>query len=449
MPTAKSSATSSVKAPAKKPATAKPVAVKPAAKKPAAKKPAATKATPTVAVPVKKQGRGRSWLAGVAVAIAALLLPTAVVGNWATSQIVNTNNFVNTLAPLASNPAVQKTVSESISNAIDNAIDINKVTSEIVDGIGNALNLPPELKKLINGMSGPMASGVEGLVHSTVTKAVESPAFSKAFTKALTFTHAQAIALLAGDPNSVVKLGNDGTLTLPLGPLVEDIKQQLVEQKVPFAKMIPAINATVTIAKIPDLALARIAYQIGVGVGMWLPWIVFLLFALSIALARKHWRQLMVGGIVTFVIAAVLGIGLSFGKIIMVASLQSSLAAASEAVYASIVNYVATVTVGLLFASAIAIITGALLGLKSTAGARKWFHKGFAYGRKSLDGLGVKTGSFGVFLHKNRVAVRTGIIVLMMIVAFLAGAFNPATVIAATLLGCGLLTASEVLARTK
>lgn len=447
MPTANNSASKAVKPTA---SSSKTVAKKPASTKPAAKKPAATKKPATVvAPPAKKKGRARSWFAGITVAIAALLLPTAIVGNWATSQIVNTQNFVNTLAPLASNPAVQKTVSSAITNAIDNAIDINAVTREVVDGIGSALHLPPELQKLIDNMSGPIASGVQGLVNETVTKAVASPVFAQAFTKALTFTHAQVIALLSGDPNSKVQLDSDGTLSIPLGPLVEDVKQQLIDQKIPFAKMIPAINASVTIAKVPDLVSARVAYQIGVGVGMWLPWVVFLLFAASIALARKHWRQLMVSGIVTFVVAGVLGIGLSFGKIIMVSALSSSLAAASEAVYASIVNYVATLTVGLLIASVIAILVGVFFGLESTVSVRKWFNKGFARGRKSLDNLGVNTGAFGKFLHKHRTGVHIGIIAAMLVIAYFAGILNPVTLIAATLLGSGLLVTSEVLSRAK
>lgn len=427
MPTAKSSTTSSVKkAPAKKPA-----------------------ATKKVVAPAKRPSRTRSWFAGVVVVIATLLLPTAIVGNWASVQISNSNAFVNEIAPLAKNPAVQKVITDAISTQISKAINVDKITTELADGIGKALNLPPALQKLVTDLSGPMANGVDGLIHDTVNKIVTSDAFSAAFEKSITFTHTQLVALLSNSPDSALKLDNDGTLTLPLGPLVEDIKQQLVAQHVPFAKLIPTVNASITLGKIPDLVAARIAYQVGVGVGTWLPWLVVALFALSIGLARKHWRQLFVAGVVTFVMAGFVGIGLAFGRVILVSTLAPNLAAASSVIYDSITAFVAQSTVGLVVAAVVAMIVGALFGFTSTAKLRTWFAGGFAKARVGLDGLGVKTGSFGLWLHRNRIAVRTGIVVVLLGLALLMGVLHPAVVIGMSLLAAGLLVSNEILAREK
>ena len=61
----------------------------------------------------------RSWFAGVLLVIASLLLPTAIVGHWATVQINNGNQFVDSLAPLSANPEVQALVVKQLSSAID------------------------------------------------------------------------------------------------------------------------------------------------------------------------------------------------------------------------------------------------------------------------------------------------------------------------------------------
>ncbi len=406
-----------------------------------------TRARKQASVEARKPSRARSWFAGVTVVIAALLLPTAMVGNWATAQIVNTQRFVDTLAPLASNPQVQKAITDTLTTEIDKAINLDAATQQVMDGIATALNLPPEVKKLVDGLSGPAASGVRGLVRETISKIVASPEFQKVFTESLRFTHQQVIALLSNDPKAVVVLDKDGTLALPLGPLVAQVKQQLVDDKVPFADLIPAVDVSVPIAKVPELVTARIAYQIGTGVGTWLPWIVLALFALSVLVAIRHWRQVMVAGIVTLVLAGLVAVGLSFGRVILISSISPTLAGASDVVYNSMVSYVSEMTGGLIAASVVAIIVGALFGLESTARLRTWFASGFAWARTSLDGVGVRTGSFGSALSKYRVAIRTLIIAIFGAILVFSTPVSAALTLWSTLLVAGLLVALEVLSR--
>jgi hypothetical protein len=381
--------------------------------------------------------------------VAALLLPTALLGNWAAIQVSNTNAFVDELAPLSKNPAVQKVITDAVSTQISKAINVDKLTAELADGVGKALKLPPTLQKLVTDLSGPVAVGVDALIRDTVNKVVTSDAFSAAFDKSLRFTHEQLVALLTNDPKSMLELASDGTLSLPLGPLVADVKQQLVDQKIPFANLIPDVDASVTIAKVPDLIAARIVYQIGVGIGFWLPWIVFALLLVSVAAARKHWRQVFAAGLVTFIAAGIIAVGLSFGRIVLVSALAPSLATASSAVYDSVLAYVAHATGGLMLASVIAMVVGALFGFDSTARIRAWFTQGFSTGRDGLESLGISTGSFGLWLGAHRTAVQTGIVVVLFGVALLIGPLNPVVVASVSLLAAGLLVSNEILARSK
>lgn len=405
--------------------------------------------TATTVEPLIRRGRGRSWTAGVLLVIATLLLPTAVLGNWASVQVSNTNAFVDSLAPLAKNPAVQNVITDAISTQISKAINVDKLTAELADGLGDALNFPPGLQKILIDLSGPMAVGVDALIRDTVNKVVTSDAFSAAFDKSLRFTHEQLVALLTNDSKSMLELASDGTLSLPLGPLVSDVKKQLVDQKVPFAKLIPDLDASVTIAKVPDLVVARIVYQIGVGIGFWLPWMVFVLMLVSVAAARKHWRQVFVAGLVTFIAASIIAVGLSFGRIILVSSLSPSLATASSAVYDSILAYVADATGGLIVASVLAMFVGVLFGFATTARLRAWFGQGFSTARSGLESLGVSTGAFGRWLGEHRVAVRTGIVVVLFVLALVIGPLNPVVVASLSLLAAGLLVSNEILARSK
>lgn len=389
----------------------------------------------------------RSLFAGVLLVIASLLLPTAIVGHWATVQINNGNQFVDSLAPLSANPEVQALVVKQLSSAIDKQINIDQTTQNLVDGIGTALRLPEPAKKALDMLSAPISSGVQGLISDTITKIVVSPAFQAAWKDTLTLTHDQLIAVLANKPNTAVQISSDGTLSVSLKPLMAAVKTQLIAAHVPFAAAIPEIDTSITIAKIPELATARIAYQVGVGVGAWLPWIVAALFGAAILTARRRWRMVMISGIAVFVMTGIVAVGLSAGKIILSATLNADIAQVAGVVYDSVIAYAATVVAGLLVLGVLLALTGALLGLKSTAKLRGWFATRFASARTSMDSFGLKTGKFGTALWQNRIAVRSVLVVLAVLLVGLMQPMNPASVIATSLLLIGLLVGLEVVQR--
>ena len=89
-----------------------------------------------------RKHRGRSAVSGILIAVALILTPVSLVANWAAYEVDNTSHFVDALGPLASNPDVQNVVINEITNRVDEAVDIKKTTSSLIDGLGEALNLP-------------------------------------------------------------------------------------------------------------------------------------------------------------------------------------------------------------------------------------------------------------------------------------------------------------------
>lgn len=395
----------------------------------------------------RKAGHGRSWIAGILLVIATLLLPTAIVGHWATVQISNGNEFVKTLSPLAANPAVQNLIVDKLSTAIDDQLHIDKTTESLVDGLATSLKLPETLKKTLDMLSAPISSGIQGLIKDTVAKVVASPAFQKAWTATLTLTHEELIAILENKPGQSVSVADDGTLSIQLKPLMAAVKEQLVAAHVPFAKAIPEINTSIPVAKIPDIVTARIVYQAGVGIGMWLPWFVAVIFGAAILLAVRHWRMMMIVGIASFIMTGIVAVGFSVGKVVLSATLNADLTQVATVVYDSVIAYVITVVAGVMTLSLILTVAGAILGLKSTAKLRSWFAHGFARARKSMDKFGLRTGKFGSALWRNRVAVRVVLVGLAILLVGAAQPLNALEVMATALLLTGLLVGSEVLQR--
>jgi hypothetical protein len=386
-------------------------------------------------------------MAGILLVIASLLLPTAIVGHWATTQISNGNQFVDSLAPLSANPDVQALIVDKLSTAIADQLHIDKTTENLVDGLSTSLKLSEPLKKTLDMLSAPLASGIEGLIKDTVTKVVASPAFQKAWTATLTLTHSELIAILSNKPGTAVSVAADGTLSIQLKPLMAEVKKQLVAAHVPFAKAIPEINTSIPVAKIPDLVAARVAYQVGVGIGAWLPWLVAAFFGAAILSAIRRWRMVMIAGIAVFVMTGIVGIGLSVGKVILSATLNADISQVAGVVYDSVVAYAATVVVGVLVLGVLMALAGALLGLASTAKLRAWFGREFGKARASMDAFGLNTGTFGAGLWRNRVAVRIIIVAIAIVLVGVAQPLNGVSILATSLLVTGLLVVSEILQR--
>lgn len=396
-----------------------------------------------------KKNPGRAWLSAILLIVAMVLTPVAIVAHWATSEVTNTERFVSTLSPLASNPEVQQVVIDEVTGLIKEQVDIPEITDSLFTGLGKALNLPEKAQKALDLLVSPVANGVDSLITNVVTTAVESDAFQKAWTKTLTLTQEQTVALLSGDPNSMLQLSNDGTLSLPLKPIIVEIKATLVKQGVGFANAIPEVDKSITLGKIPELALARVIYQVGVGIGTWLPWIVAGLFAAGIGFARKRPRAILATSVVFAVLMAFLAFLFGSGRIVATTVIDPAIAGAVGVVYDALVSYVVNVVAAL---GLVAIFTAIAAWVFSTSETAEKF-RGFANKqintvRSFVDPENARLGKATPVLHKYRIVAR---VVILGGLALILAAIQPATIAAViwlSILALVLLFVYEVLQRT-
>lgn len=390
---------------------------------------------------------GRAWLAGIMIVLGVVLTPVAILTNWAAATVSDTQRFVATLSPLASNPTVQNTVINEVTNAINKQIDIPQITGSLVTGLGDALNLPPAAKQALGLVKDPIASGVQGAIHDLVAKAVTSDAFQKGWTAALTLTSQQITDLLSNNGKSALSLASDGTLSLPLKPIIDQVKSDLVKQGVGFANMIPSVDTSITIAKIPELAVARVVYQIGVGIGTWLPWIVLFLFVGGGFIANKRPRATMAIGISITVITGILAVAMPLLRTILLVALDQSYAGAVGVVYDALIDYMAVVVISVVVLGIGLIVAGWAAGPSASATKlRAWANGVFAQGRRSIQST--PGSGFDKFRH-SLTSVR--LLVQVAIVAVLGlwvGAIIPlhtAVILGFIALGALLFVALEVL----
>lgn len=395
----------------------------------------------------QRRSPGRSIASGILLTLAVLLTPVSIVANWATIEVDNTQHFVDTLGPLASNPQVQELVITEITNKLDEAIDIKDTTSSLIAGLGNALNLPDPAKKALGLVSDPIAAGVKGLVHDAVSNVVKSEGFQKAWTKVLTVTQEQVTGLLKGQQGGALSLANDGTISMNLKPVITEVKQALVNNGVAFADAIPEIDITVNLGKVPELAVARVVYQVGVGIGTWLPWVLLGMFLLGIALAVRRGRAIVTSAVFVLIASVVLLISFNLGRMLAINAVGDAYGPAVGVVYDAIAAYVVGVVAAMIALSIIVGVAAWVASGDERSPVRRGVSTAFEWSRSRLDSVGMTMGSAGPALYRGRVIIRVVIVGAGILVLMAAQPLSVTSVVWTTVVVLVLLLVLELLLR--
>jgi hypothetical protein len=161
--------------------------------------------------PVSRQ-RWRTILAVLLIVVGCVLAPLAGVAVWARNQVTNTDRYVRTVAPLASDPAIQQAIADQITTQIFSYLDVKGLTDQAVDALA-ARGLRPQVADQLRGLGGSVASGIQGFVRTEVDKIVQSQAFADAWVQANRVAHQALVKALTGQGGETVTVEGD-TVTL-------------------------------------------------------------------------------------------------------------------------------------------------------------------------------------------------------------------------------------------
>jgi hypothetical protein len=406
-------------------------------------------AATSAAAPRVKRHRGRTIAAVALVLVGLLLAPVAVISAWARLQLVDTDRFVATFAPLAEDPDVQAFISDEVTTAIEEQVDIPALTKDVFDGI-RSLNLPPRAEDALGLLEAPAAQGLATLVGTAVDRIVASDAFADIWTAALRASHTQFTAALQGDPDAALAIGDDGSLSIQLGPVIEQVKQRLEDQGIGFASAIPVIERSVVIAKVDSLVLVQTVYTLAVAVGTWLPFVVLLLLAAGVLVAKRRSAALVwtAGGLALTMILTLAGFGT--GKLFFVGTVSPSImpAGAAESIYGGLTELmVSSVAALIVLAIAVALIAWLSGPWRPARSVRSLADDGFGAVRRSAESRGITTGRFGEGLHRYRVAVYAAIAVIAALVLLASRPLAVSTVVWTVVLALVAVLLVELLRR--
>lgn len=356
----------------------------------------------------------RSLGAGLLLVLGCILTPVSLATVWVHNQVTDVDRFVATMGPLIREPSVQAAITDRVTDTVVGYVDVKALAEGGVDALA-AQGLEPRLVEPLKGLSGPLATSVEGFIHDKVGELVASPRMAKLWDRVIRAGHVQMNAVLSGDGTTIVVSG--GKVKLDLGPVIAEVKQHLVSSGFTVASRVPDVHPTVTITDASNLLKARSTYTALDRLATWLPWLTVLMLAGGVYLARQHRRALAKTGLGIAVSMLVLAAGLLVVRVIIVNAVPNRSALVAADAYDILVQFLRA---GLRTALAVGVVIalGAFLAGPSTTavGIRNGLSKGIAKLRAGGARAGLRTGPVGRWVHMYGKVLRAGAVTLAVLV---------------------------------
>jgi hypothetical protein len=353
------------------------------------------------------RGRWRTLVASLLIVVACVLAPLSVVAVWTRNQVTNTDRYVATVTPLASDPAIQAAIADQITAQVFRYIDVQGLTTQAVDALV-AQGLRPELADRLGAFAVPIANGVQSFTRSQVGKVVASDAFADAWIQANRVAHDELVAALTGQGGGAVTVAND-TVSLNLAPFIQTVKARLVEAGFSVAARIPEVNASFVLFQSQDITRARSAFNLLNTLGVWLPILALVLLALGVYVARDHRRALVGAGIGVAVGMVVLALALAVFRSVYLDAVPATVLPhdAAAVLYDTIVRFL---RLGLRTILVLALVVAAGAFLSGTSATATRTRQGLAgaigWLQGSAEHAGLRTGPVGTWVEANKRALR-------------------------------------------
>ena len=212
-----------------------------------------------------------------------LSLVLAVPASWLRNQIRDTDRYLRTVAPLASDPAIQTALSDRVATLI--ATQLGEIVAR--EGLIDRTFLLP-----------PLVSALDDYVDGTVRTFVMSDRFPLIWEQLNRAAHPGVSALLTGGGTESLRTSS-GRVALDLAPLIDQITKRLGERGISIVERIPVDRLDTTFVIYQSQALADM--QAGVRVlerlATWLQALAVVSLVASLTLSLNRRQTLLWGAL--------------------------------------------------------------------------------------------------------------------------------------------------------
>ncbi len=352
---------------------------------------------------------------------------------WGRNLVLNTDRYVQTMEPLASNPGVQSTVIAAVDAQFQDRIDLKSVLDPV---------LPPRAAQVLVP---PLQSAANSLVNTVATRFVQSDAFKTLWSSLNRAAHIQINYLLTGKapPNAAVRVASNGDVTLDLSAVVQQVKTRLVDAGLTVASKVPVVGSTIKIGNVSGLQHARSLTNLLNKVANWLPWIGLVLLVGGVLLSRRKRRALIASLLGVAVGLVIVGIGLFIGRAIYLNKITSPTLthATAQYVFDTVVRYL---RLGIRLLALLSLIVAFGVWVSGPGEVATRFRGFVVRGPREL-GSRLNAGPVGPFVDRYAIALRVVVIAVLGMILLLFDSPSLVTVIVLAVICLILLLIIEML----
>lgn len=361
--------------------------------------------------PVEHSRRGgfaHATGAAVLIILACLLAPISVGSVWASTAISDTDRYVETVAPVADDPGVQAAIADEVTAAIMSALEIEELTGEVVDTLATQRNMPPRVADALPALAAPLSRGIESFLRTQAGNFVASDEFARIWDEVNRVAHSQVVKVLEGEQGGLVS-AQDDQITLNLAPVIEEVKQRLVDRGFGLAANIPTIDKSFVLVESDAITKTQRLYSLLNWLGVWLPIVALVLFAAGVLLARDRRKALLRGALGVAAAMVALGAALTIVRTLYVETTPADILTSESAgnVFDILVRFLRT---GLRATGVLALLVAlaAFLTGPSTAAtrARGLFDRGIGSAQSGADAAGWHLAPVEKWVYAHRGALR-------------------------------------------
>jgi len=281
----------------------------------------------------------------VLVVLTALLAPLAVTAVWLHERIMSTDGWVETIAPLADDPAVIDALSNRIVNTIFERADVQDRITDILPGPVDALGRT-------------FTNSLRNLALDQTQKFLESDRFQSLWEDANRLAHEQVVAMFSGNGDALEN--HNGQVVVDLGAVADKVRQQLVDHGVGILKRvsIPKGQAEIVLFESSVVTDLQTFFRLLDQLWLALPIAFVVVAAAAIALSVRRRRTVVELGLAVAAGSLLLVAGLHFARreYLSAATNAQLNGEAAESVFDTIVSKLETWTWAILVVALIAAL---------------------------------------------------------------------------------------------
>ncbi|TXS22747.1 hypothetical protein EAO71_23995 [Streptomyces sp. ms191] len=352
----------------------------------------------------------------VLIVLSSVLALLAVVAVWTDSIVGDTDRYVATVAPLASDPDVQAAVTSRVTSEVLAQIDVKAVVDQLSQA-ATEQGAPPRLGKLIGDLTGPITSGLTQLVSSTVNKVVTSDQFATLWVDANRAVHSTLDKALTGKGGGAVSLQNN-QVAIDIGPFVAKVKDELVSSGFTPAAKIPEVHTNFVVFASKDVGKVKTWFRLLQIMGTWLPIIAVLVAAAGVFTAVNRRRGLIGAALGVAVAMLFLGVVLTVFRSFYLDHLPPGASqAAAGSIYDTLIRFLRAAIRAVGVTALVTAVGAFLIGPSRVAvSIRTACRSAIGALRDASTAHGLRLGPVGRFVNRYKRWIGAGILAIAAVV---------------------------------